>query len=143
MGAFDLGRWGERWAGLYLRSRGYRILHTSWRAGRLGEIDLIVRRGDVLAFVEVKTRRGRSHGPPEEAVGPAKQRRLVRLAEACLAALPDGSPESALRPRLDVIALERSGRVGWRLRHYRGAFEPVVRRAKGPGRRGGKRSPSP
>ena len=84
MGARQLGRWGERAARLYLIGKGYRIVCVSWRAGRLGEIDLVVRRRGVLAFVEVKTRRPGSSVPPEDAVGPAKRRRLIRLAEAFL-----------------------------------------------------------
>ncbi len=127
MGAQELGRWGEWLARLYLIGRGYRVLCASWRAGRLGEIDLVVRRGDVLAFVEVKTRRRGGSVPPEAAVSPAKRRRLIRLAEAFLAALPDASPLRSLHPRLDVIAVVRSGRLRWTVRHYAGAFDATRR----------------
>jgi putative endonuclease len=118
-----LGAWGERIAALYLRGRGYRLVARSWRAGRLGEIDLIVERAGVLAFVEVKARSGRRFGSAVEAVGVRKQRRLVRLAEAFVASLPPGSPLRAHRLRLDVVAIERTGPLGWRVRHLPGAFE--------------------
>ena len=123
MGNRRLGDWGERIARLYLAARGYRLVHRSWRAGRLGEIDLVVRRGGVLAFVEVKTRRGSSHGSPEEAIGPAKRRRIVRLAEAYLAALPADSALHALEVRLDVVAVEHRRGWGWTVRHLAGAFD--------------------
>ena len=128
-----IGGWGERLARWYLVARGYRVVARSWRAGRYGEIDLVVRRGNVLAFVEVKTRRGRRHGRPEDAVGPKKQRKLVRLAEAYRAALPPGSPLLGLEVRLDVVAVERRPGRGWTVRHLPGAFDASahVRRRRG------------
>lgn len=72
-----LGRDGERVAARFLRKqRGMRILKRNYR-GPAGEIDLIARDGDVLVFVEVKTRRA---GVPAEAVGPAKERSLTLTA---------------------------------------------------------------
>ncbi len=123
MGNRRLGDWGERVARLYLLARGYRLVERSWRAGRLGEIDLILRRGEILAFVEVKTRRGRRHGRPEEAVGVAKQRRILLLAEAYHASLPRISPLRRLQIRLDVVAIERGPGGRWRVRHLPGAFD--------------------
>ena len=74
-----LGRLGEDAAADALVLAGYRILERSYRC-RMGEIDLIVDRGELLIFVEVKTRRDASHGEPAEAVTPAKQRRIGRVA---------------------------------------------------------------
>ena len=123
MSTREFGRWGERLARAYLMGKGYRVIEVGWRAGRLGEIDLVVRRGKYLAFVEVKARRGRRFGRPEEAVGPQKRRKLVRLGEAYLAALGPRHPLRRLQPRFDVIAVEPGGLLGWRVRHLVGAFE--------------------
>ena len=124
-----LGRWGESLAAAYLVARGYRIVRAGWRAGRYGEVDLIVRRRGVLAFVEVKTRRGRARGGPLDAVGPSKQRRLVLLAEMYLARLPPASPLRKLRPRMDVVAVERAaGGLRWSVRHLPGAFDATPQR---------------
>jgi putative endonuclease len=74
-----LGRLGEELAAQALAARGYRIRERNWRCPD-GELDIVAEDGDVLAFVEVKTRRGREFGTPEEAVTPAKQAKLVELA---------------------------------------------------------------
>jgi putative endonuclease len=90
----------------HYRLRGYRILGTNvWVGGY--EIDLVVRRGRALAFVEVKSKSGDRVGDPLEMVGPEKQRRLRRAAEAWLAAHPEAA---ALEARFDVVAV-RDGRL--------------------------------
>jgi putative endonuclease len=76
-----------------------------WAGGN--ELDLVVRRGRVVAFVEVKAKGGAAFGDPLEMVGPEKQRRLRRAAEAWLAAHPD---LAELHVRFDVVA-ERGGRL--------------------------------
>lgn len=80
-----LGPWGESLAATYLGSRGLQILDRGWRCAR-GEIDLVARDGSVLVFVEVKTRRGRAVGTPEEGLTPAKARKLAELGQLYLAA---------------------------------------------------------
>ena len=61
------------------------MVERNSRLGRHGEIDLIVRRANVIVFVEVKFRRTSDFGAPASAVGPNKQRRLRRLAALWLA----------------------------------------------------------
>jgi putative endonuclease len=78
-----LGRVGEAAASAWLSARGYQVLGQNVRT-RFGEIDLVVREGEVMVFVEVKTRRGSGFGHPADAIGPRKQRRLTRLAAAYL-----------------------------------------------------------
>jgi putative endonuclease len=99
-----LGRAGEEAAlQVYLRN-GFRLVARNWRCP-LGELDLVVRRGRLLVFCEVKTRSVHAFGGGYEAVTRAKRRRLRRLAEAFVAA-------AAVRPaaaRFDVasVALQR------------------------------------
>jgi putative endonuclease len=90
-------------AARWYRLRGYRVLARNvWLAG--AELDLIVRRGRTVAFVEVKSKRGPSFGTPEEMVTPVKVERVRRAALAWLAAHP------GLEPRFDVVA-DRGGRL--------------------------------
>jgi putative endonuclease len=79
-GRKQLGAWGERIAANHLRAKGYDILHHNWRCSR-GEIDLVAQAGAELVFVEVKTRRGRAMGTPEEGMTPHKARKLLELAQ--------------------------------------------------------------
>ncbi len=113
-----LGDEGEGRAASWLEAQGWRILQRNARADRV-EIDMIAERAGVLAFVEVKTRRSRAHGPGELAVDARKRARLVRGAAAWLREHRSRRPR---RVRFDVIVCER-GAAGWRLRHLPGAFE--------------------
>lgn len=70
------------------------MVFRNWRGGG-GELDLVVRRADALRFVEVKARRVDDLHGPEMAVGPTKQRKLARAAEAFLAAYPEPFEEAA------------------------------------------------
>ncbi len=74
-----LGESGEEHACRELRRRGYAILARRYRT-RHGEIDIIARDGEVLVFVEVKTRSTEAFGSPLEAVTLAKQRKVIRMA---------------------------------------------------------------
>lgn len=74
------GRWGERQAEQFLRQKGYRILGRRVRLGRRDELDLVARDGDVLVFVEVKTRESEAFGRPAAAVDAAKRHVLSRAA---------------------------------------------------------------
>jgi putative endonuclease len=82
------GHRAERRALRHYRLRGFRILAVNaWAGGN--ELDLVVRRGRRLAFVEVKEKAAGDLGDPLEMVGPEKQRRLRGAATAWLAANPD------------------------------------------------------
>jgi putative endonuclease len=113
-----LGAAGEARAARHLAARGWRVLARNVRAGGV-ELDLVVARAGVVAFVEVKTRRGPRAGAPEEAVDARKRARLVRGAAAWLRAHRMGTR----RVRFDVVAVEPDGRGGWRVRHRPAAFD--------------------
>ena len=95
-----IGRAGEDLAGAWLERRGMRVLARNWRAGRL-ELDLVVRDGGAIAFVEVKTGRLGPGGTPSEAVDVGKRGRLVRAAGAWIAAHPGAGREF----RFDVVEI--------------------------------------
>ena len=79
-----LGTAGEQLARRHLEQRGYRFVAANWRRP-YGELDLIMRDGNVLVFVEVKTRRGERLVTAEESLTPAQARRLLRGAQFFLA----------------------------------------------------------
>jgi putative endonuclease len=97
--AYRRGHAGERLAALRLMLSGYRILARRYRT-KVGEIDLIARRGDVVAFVEVKQRAELATGL--EAVTPQARIRIRRAAELYLRRNP-AFAERALR--FDVIVI--------------------------------------
>src|SRR5689334_7178401 len=75
------GRRGEDLAHRFLRKQGYVIVARNYRlSSGEAEADLIAREGEDLVIVEVKTRANDDYGPPERAVGPEKQRHLIRVA---------------------------------------------------------------
>ena len=121
-----LGDFGEQATAAHLTKQGYRLVARKWRhpgggaGGPGGELDLVMRDGPTLVFVEVRTRRGGAMGSAEESVGRAKQQRLIALAYAYLEA--NATPAEAWR--IDVVALDidRAGRIA-RLSHIRNAVE--------------------
>jgi len=117
MDRVEVGTRGEDAAAAYLERVGMQIVDRNWRSGR-GELDIVALDGDTLVLCEVKTRTTSTQGTPEEAVSPAKQKRLIRLARAYLAA-------AGLEPvavRFDVISIRVLGPDRALLRHHRDAF---------------------
>lgn len=76
----SFGGIGEELACDYLKRHGYKILHTNYRIGRFGEIDIIATEGEYTCFVEVKTRTGKTYGMPSEAVNNKKIQKIRGLA---------------------------------------------------------------
>ncbi|MGZ4292115.1 MAG: YraN family protein [Gaiellaceae bacterium] len=96
----------ERRAAWWYRLRGYRVLaRNAWAGGY--ELDLVVRRGRTLVFVEVKSKSGDGHGDPLEMVTPLKVERVRRAAEAWLGR---NAALGGLAVRFDVVA-ERARQV--------------------------------
>ncbi len=112
-----LGRQGEDAAARYLQNQGMKIVERNLRTP-VGEIDLVVKSRGILAFVEVKTRRGIGFGSPGEAVGPRKQRQIVQTAKWYL----NDKPHKGLQPRFDVVAVIVSGET-FQIEHIPNAFE--------------------
>lgn len=112
-----LGRQGEDAATHYLQRKGMKILARNLSTP-VGEIDLVVRHKRFLIFVEVKTRRGTAFGSPAEAVGPRKQRQIIRTAKWYL----NDKGDQGLQPRFDVIAIIAHGDT-LQIEHIPAAFE--------------------
>ncbi len=96
---FDLGHRAETLAAWALRLKGYRILARRYRTP-LGEIDLVARRGDTVAIVEVKARA--SLEAAMDAVTPAAQGRIERAADLWLGSQRD---HARLSLRFDIVAV--------------------------------------
>lgn len=108
-----LGAEGERRAATWYEAHGYQVVDRNWRCA-LGEIDLICRRDGLVVIVEVKTRASTTFGHPAEAVTPAKQRRLRKLAGRWLEGHRDRSGREI---RFDVVAV-----LGEEIQVIEGAF---------------------
>jgi putative endonuclease len=98
-----LGRLGEQLAEKELARRGYEIVERNARTAE-GEIDLVARQTGRWVFVEVRARRGRTFGTPEESLTPRKQARMIRAAQAYLAERDLGDEPW----RIDAVAVEFS-----------------------------------
>lgn len=116
-----LGRVGERRAREYLVDRGWTIEAANYRFGRR-EVDLVARRGNLVAFVEVKTRAGVGYGAPEEAVTRLKRRDIELVAQEYLVRyrLVD------VDVRFDVLAITVGPEA--RIMHLEDAWRPESRR---------------
>lgn len=114
---YALGKSGEKIALHYLRDKKYKIIAKSFRLFR-GEIDIIALDRKTLVFVEVKTRKSRDFGLPEESVIPSKQKQIKKIAQGFLAKnnLQD------VECRFDVISLFFDENEGCSIHHIKNAF---------------------
>ncbi|MDQ6950829.1 MAG: YraN family protein [Mariprofundales bacterium] len=119
-GGTSIGRAGEEEAAKYLQRIGYTVLARNARAGR-GELDIVARIEDIVAFVEVKTHQNLASCL--NAVTPDKQRRLISAATVWLTRHPQ---LASLQCRFDLIAVTPA-RSRWQrsnIEHFEDAFRP-------------------
>ncbi len=110
------GELGERIAARWLTRKGWRIVYRRFRNGRR-DIDLVAQRDALVAFVEVKARKGAEFGDPVEAVHHRKQRELARSAKVWI----DRHGRAEESYRFDVVGILVDGeRV--RVKHVEDAF---------------------
>jgi len=114
----DIGKWGEAKAAEYLKKNGYLIVEMNYRR-KTGEIDIIAYEGDMLCFIEVKTRSRLDFGFPCEAVDFRKKARLLRTADYYIAE----NRLSESQCRMDIIEIVRNAQ-GDCCRHLKNAFSP-------------------
>ncbi len=110
-----LGAYGERVAQAHLIDAGLQVLDRNWRCSE-GELDLVLREGDVLVECEVKTRTGEGGAAPHEAITEVKLERLLRLAERWQVEHGVRAPEV----RVDLVAVHHPRRGAARVEHVRG-----------------------
>ena len=103
-----LGRRGEELAVAELTRQGYEIVTRNWRCPT-GEVDVVARRGEVWYFVEVRTRRGREFGTPEESLTQAKQQRMIDVALTYLG--EHDLYDVDWRISLVAVQMDRSGKL--------------------------------
>lgn len=115
--ARDLGIRGEQLAARYLEETGWTVLHRNYRMGRK-ELDLVVRRGEIVAFVEVKTRAGAAYGHPLEAITWKKRREIQQVAAAWV----DRFGQESDVYRFDAVAVEVDGQAPARIEHVEDAW---------------------
>ena len=117
--SYDLGKRGESLAAEFLSAKGLTILARNFRAGKT-EIDIVATDKSILVIVEVKTRNTRYFGEPEVWVTPAKQKLLIRAANAYVK-LRRFTGEV----RFDIVSLI-ADENGTEIRHIPDAFYPVL-----------------
>jgi putative endonuclease len=93
------GNTGEALAAVYLTQNGYKMLHQNWRHSHW-EVDIIAEKDGILHFVEVKTRRTRKFGNPEENVDRKKIQNLMNAAEEYLYQYPQWK-----RIQFDILSI--------------------------------------
>jgi putative endonuclease len=103
-----LGAWGEGLAALHLESQGYTIVDRNWRC-RQGELDLVARAGELWLFVEVRTRRGRAMGTPEESLLRGKAQQVLQVAQHYL--YEHELEDVEWRVDLIAVELDESGKL--------------------------------
>ena len=115
----ELGKNGENQAAIYLEAKGYTIRHRNWRSGKK-ELDLVAEKDGELVVIEVKTRKNRNYGLPQEAVDERKIRRIIDSADAYLRKFGLDMPV-----RFDIITLT-GNEPPFHIEHICDAFLPPV-----------------
>ncbi len=115
----DLGKLGEEAASLFLKKKGYLILHQNWRFEKY-EIDIIAEDGEEIVFVEVKTRTSDQWGNPHDAIGKSRIKRMVEAADFYI---KEFDVEKSIR--FDIIGAIWNGK-NFDIDHIDDAFLPPV-----------------
>jgi len=113
MKSSQIGKLAEDKAIELLKKKGYRIIERNFRT-KSGEIDIIAEDGKTIVFVEVRFRKHRSFGSPEETVNPKKIKKIVSTANRYISMKNLAGRDI----RFDVIALDKEG-----IRHIINAFD--------------------
>lgn len=126
MSSKQLGIFGEQIAEDYLKNKGYQILDKNYfsrisTGPKIGEVDIVAKKNDIISFIEVKTLRLVQNEPfsPEEKVDFGKQRKLVKTAESWL--MKKKIPLNS-KWQIDVIAIELNSNKKAKINHFENAI---------------------
>lgn len=111
----ELGKQGEQFAVAYLQKQGYEILETNWTFQK-AEIDIIAKKEDTLAVIEVKTRTTTAFGLPQDFVKPKKIKLLVKAVDEYTT-----KNDLEVNIRFDIIALQKQNET-FKIEHLENAF---------------------
>ncbi len=111
----ELGKFGEEFAIVFLQKKGYEILDTNWTFQK-AEIDIIAKKENTLAIVEVKTRSSLDFGLPQDFVKPKKIQLLVKAVNEYVF-----SNDLDVEVRFDIIAIHKEGQE-FKIEHLEDAF---------------------
>ena len=100
----ELGKLGEEMAVEFLKKEGYTILEANWTFQK-AEIDIIAKKGDILAIIEVKTRSSLDFGLPQDFVKPKKIQLLIKAVDAFV-----NERNLDIEVRFDIIAIHKEGK---------------------------------
>ncbi|UFH47287.1 YraN family protein [Flavobacterium galactosidilyticum] len=100
----ELGKLGEEMAVEFLQKEGYTILEANWTFQK-AEIDIIAKKGDILAIIEVKTRSSLDFGLPQDFVKPKKIQLLIKAVDAFV-----NERNLDIEVRFDIIAIHKEGK---------------------------------
>lgn len=113
-----IGSIGEELATKYIKDKGYNILDRNYRT-KLGELDIIAKKENIIVFIEVKTRTSNVYGIPSEAVNYKKQQTIQKLAQQYI--LYRKLSNSCFSYRFDVIEVKLIGKK-YKIDHIENAF---------------------
>lgn len=113
----SLGKLAEMRACEYLEKKHYKLLDFNYST-RFGEIDLIMKKGKFICFIEVKMRNVNSIAEPKEFVDYKKQRKIITTAEIYLS-----QNRTNLQPRFDVVEVFSENNTIKSIKHLENAFQ--------------------
>jgi len=114
----ELGSIGEQLASNYIKGNGYYILDCNYRT-KLGELDIIAKKDNIIVFIEVKTRTSNIYGEPSEAVNYNKQKKIHRLSQQYI--LHRRLDQDCWIYRFDVIEVKIRDKK-YKINHIQNAF---------------------
>ncbi len=113
----EKGKYGEETAVKYLESIGYKIIKRNFAFGKDAELDIVAKDGDVLVFIEIKSRKSKEFGHPIESVTPQKAKKIIHAAKGYMFINNIYNTEC----RFDIITIEYYYNPP-KIEHYKAAF---------------------